>query len=280
MAGQALKIFYTANVRSATALITSAFLFELAGLSTLADNSVGLTILFQDRPIVRDWAKLLEVERNLNQTAYHLGQAGEIARTISDTVALKQLLKSYEGKGLLEGTEGFSSSLRYMDLLKTLASANIAMKSFLAYNSSVLLDSFKEQGLEFSEKRIQQLKEEYRCVRWTLGFKCSTSWKSLTKNLSLLAISSKSQGLYSRKTIQQASKNLADALLQFPSETRSNVKGQANDAYLTEREKVLLRGIYGLDTTKMTKEDSLSLLSLSNSTKNQRRSYTQSINSL
>lgn len=255
MAGQALKIFYTANVRSATALITSAFLFELAGLSTLADNSVGLTILFQDRPIVRDWAKLLEVERNLNQTAYHLGQAGEIARTISDTVALKQLLKSYEGKGLLEGTEGFSSSLRYMDLLKTLASANIAMKSFLAYNSSVLLDSFKEQGLEFSEKRIQQLKEEYRCVRWTLGFKCSTSWKLLTKNLKILANSTKMQGNGSLEMIVDSWNELKSALELLPGGVFANLRGKSSDDYLTDREKALLRDVYGLDTTKMTKDE-------------------------
>lgn len=166
LAGQALKIFYTANVRSATALITSAFLFEFAGLSTLADNSVGLTILFQDRPIVRDWSKLLDVERNLNQTAYHLGQAGKIARTISDTTALKQLLKSYESKGLLKGTEGFASSLRYMDLLSTLASANIAMKNFLAYDITNSLKYFQDQGLSFNEKRIEKLQKDYHCIRW------------------------------------------------------------------------------------------------------------------
>lgn len=273
LAGQALKIFYTANVRSATALITSAFLFELAGLSTLADNSVGLTILFQDRPIVRDWAKLLEVERNLNQTAYHLGQAGEIARTISDTVALKQLLKSYEGKGLLEGTEGFSSSLRYMDLLKTLASANIAMKSFLAYNSSVLLDSFKEQGLEFSEKRIQQLKEEYRCVRWTLGFKCSTSWKLLTKNLKILANSTKMQGNGSLEMIVDSWNELKSALELLPGGVFANLRGKSSDDYLTDREKALLRDVYGLDTTKMTKDEAYWVLHLSSQMKDQWRRF-------
>lgn len=280
LAGQALKIFYVANIRSATASITSAFLFELAWLSTLADNSIGLTILFQDRPIVRDWEKLLDIERNLNQTAYHLGKAGEIVRTISDTTVLKQLLRKYESKGVLEGIEAFSPSLRYMDLLKILTSINIAMKSFLAYNSSNLLNSFKEQGLSFNKKRIQQLKEDYRCTRRAFGFKCSSSWNSLVNTLSLLASTTKNQGLSSRKIIQQASKNLADALLQFPWGVWANIKGQANDAYLTEREKILLRDIYGLDTTKMTKENTLSLLSLSNSTKNQRRSYIQRINSL
>lgn len=129
---------------------------------------MGLTILFQDRPIVRDWAKLLDIERKLNQTAYHLGQAGEIARTISDTTALKQLLKSYESKGLLNGTEGFSSSLRYVDLISLLAKVNISVKSFLAYDSTSLLKSFQEQGLKFNEQWIQHLKKDYHCTRWTL----------------------------------------------------------------------------------------------------------------
>jgi hypothetical protein len=38
----------------------------------LADNTIGITILFQDRPIVRDWTKLLDIEWKLSETAYNL----------------------------------------------------------------------------------------------------------------------------------------------------------------------------------------------------------------
>jgi hypothetical protein len=36
------------------------------------DNTISLTILLQDRPIVRDWSKLLDVERTLSEIAYEL----------------------------------------------------------------------------------------------------------------------------------------------------------------------------------------------------------------
>lgn len=110
-----------------------------------------------------------------------------------------------------------------------------------------------------------------------MGFKCSTSWESLINALSHLVRSTENQGTSSRKTIQQASKNLVAALLQFPWGARSNIKGQSSDAYLTEREKALLRDVYGLDTTKMTKEETYSILYLSNKTKEQWRNVAKAV---
>lgn len=272
LAGQALKIFYTANVRSATALITSAFLFELAGLSTLADNSVGLTILLHDRPIVRDWAKLLDIERNLNQTAYHLGQAGEIARTIVDTAPLKALLKKYESAKLLKNTSSFNSSIPYMDLLSTLASLNIAVKTFLAYGATDSLTLFQKQGLYLNETWIAQLKQDYHCTRWTGGFKCNRSWKSLSTQLKNLISSTSKQGQGSWKTMQHAWNNLKSALELAPAGIWSNIQWKSSNDYLTEREKTLLRDVYGLDTTRMTKDKAMSIISFNTRSKDQWKS--------
>jgi hypothetical protein len=72
LAGQSLRIFDITVTRSATAIITAVFLFELAAVGALADNTVGLSVLFQERPIVRDRMKLLDVERSLNTAAYEL----------------------------------------------------------------------------------------------------------------------------------------------------------------------------------------------------------------
>lgn len=134
--GQNLKLWYLTSSRSAMALITSIFLLELSTLGVLGDNSLGLRILLQDRPLVRDRAKLLDIERNLNQTAYHLGKAGDITKTIVNTEKIRTLLKRYEEKKLLINTSSFSNGLRYMDLLALLASLNFSMKIFLAYGAS------------------------------------------------------------------------------------------------------------------------------------------------
>lgn len=270
LASQALKLFYITSARSATALVTSSFLFGLSALGTLWDNTIGLSILLKDRAIVRDRAKLLDIERNLNQTAYHLWQAGDITKTITETAPIRSLLKKYEEKGLLTQVAGFSSSVRYMDLLMTLASMNISVKAFLAYNVKGIMRDFKESGLKFNPEWIQKLDDDYRCVRWALWFKCNRSRKSLTNNLQILTNSTKEQGTKSWKVMKNSFDDLKKALGTRKS-AGSNVIGKSSDEHLTEREKSLLRDVYGLDTTKMTKDEALSILSLSNQTKGTRK---------
>lgn len=273
LAGQALKTFYITSARSATALITSAFLFELSALSTLSDNSVWLTILLHDRPIIRDWAKLLDIERNLNQSAYYLGKAWDIAKTITKTKQLRKILKTYEEKGLLQWSDSFPSSIRYMELISNLVSLNLTAKAFLAYGSTKPLENwkFKESSITLNKKRIEQLKTDYQCTRRNAGFKCNTSRSLLSKDLKILTNSTKEQGKWSRTLIKQSRKNLAQALGTFPKGTVANLQGKSSDAYLTEREKILLRNIYGLDTTRMTKNEAVSIISFSKTSKNQRK---------
>lgn len=280
LAGQALKIFYVTSARSATALITSAFLFELSALSTLADNTVSLTILFHDRPIVRDWAKLLNIERTLNQTAYYLGEAWDITKTIANTDQIQLLMKKYEEKGLLQKSESFPSSIKYTALISSAVSLNIVLKAFLAYGSIQPLENWKFgwSSIVFSTGRIQQLKTDYQCTRWNAGFKCNKPWKHLSQNLKTLVNSVENQGKWSRNQISQSWKELVQAIGTFPGGALANLKGKSSDSYLTEREKILLRNIYGLDTTRMTKDEALSIISLSKTTKNQWKSTTKEFN--
>lgn len=282
LAGQALKLFYVTSARSATALITSAFVFELSALSTLADSSVGLTILFHDRPIVRDWAKLLEIERNLNQSAYHLGKVWEITKTLTKAEQLRSLLKNYEKKGLFQDTESFPSSITYTDLISNLVRLNLAVKAFLAYGSVQSLEQrkFWWSTITFSPVWIEKIKSEYQCVRWNAGFKCNPSWSRALQDFQSLLKSTENQGEKSWSQISQSWKNLVQALGTFPQGFSANLKGKSSDAYLTEREKILLRDIYGLDTTKMTKDEALSIISLSKTTKNQRKETSKSLGTI
>lgn len=52
--------------------ITTAFLFDISAISTLGDGIMGFMILLDDRPIVRDWKKLLDIDRDLSNKAYDL----------------------------------------------------------------------------------------------------------------------------------------------------------------------------------------------------------------
>lgn len=280
LAGQALKIFYITSARSATALITSAFLFELSALSTLSDNTISLTILLHDRPIVRDRAKLLDIERNLNQTAYYLGEAWDIAKTISKTEQVKLLMEKYETRGLFQDSDSFPSSIKYTDFISNAVSLNLAVKAFLAYGAIQPLENWKFgwSSITFTTGRIQELKSDYQCVRWNGGFKCNTSRKHLWQNLKTLVHSTENQGKESRNQITQSWKDLVQAIGTFPGGARANLRGKSSDNYLTEREKILLRNIYGLDTTRMTKDEALSIISLSKTSKDQWKTTTKQLN--
>ncbi len=251
LAGQALKLSYITTSRSAVALVTTTYLFQLAALSTLADNTAGLTILLQERPIVRDWSKLLDIERNLSQTAYHLGQAGDIAKKITNTEAIQTLLKTYEQKGLLINTSSFNKTVKYMDLIAALVSLNVSLKAYLLYGVQQPLTDFKEEQLQLDPKRIELLVEDYRCARRMFGFKCNKTRKHLGKNFKQLSVSTVNQGKESWEVIKQSWKELKQALGTHPKTAKEWLSGKRR-AYLTDKEKVLLRDVYGLDTSKMT----------------------------
>lgn len=106
----------------------------------------------------------------------------------------------------------------------------------------------------------------------TLGFKCNTSRSSLTTTLQALSNNTEQQGVASYKRIETSLVNLWQALKLFPKGSRANLKGNETDNYLTEREKTLLRDVYGLDTSKMSREKSFSILNFSRQTKDQRKS--------
>ena len=271
LAGQSLKLAYIANTRSALSLLTSIYLFELSAITTVQDVTLGLWILLHDRPIVRDWMKLLDIERNLSKTLYYLGKTENIMRTISQTEKLRNLLKTYEEKGLFVQTANFPSQIKYLDLLKMLISLNIAMKDFLAYNSVDPLRKFSTHQIKFNEKWINQLDDDYHCVRWDLWFKCNVKFKNLTKDLKGLVTSTKNQWEWSWELIKQSRHELKQALWNLPKGIKENIRGKSSDSYLTEREKELLRNVYGLDTTRMTKDEAYSIISLWEKTKSQRK---------
>ena len=117
-------------------------------------------------------------------------------------------------------------------------------------------------------------------MRWNAGFKCNPSWSRALQDFQSLLKSTENQGEKSWSQISQSWKNLVQALGTFPQGISANLKGKASDAYLTEREKILLRDIYGLDTTKMTKDEALSIISLSKTTKNQRKETSKSLGTI
>lgn len=111
---------------------TSVFLFELTAESVLQSNIEWFAILFQDRPIVRDYKKMLDIETELFDVAYFRSKQVDL-NTAKDPELQKnfnELIKKYQKAWLLEAWNGVENvSLR--EIIFDLVSMNTSMKHFI-----------------------------------------------------------------------------------------------------------------------------------------------------
>lgn len=265
----ALRVLDITATRTATSLITSVFLFELAAVWALADNSIGLTILFQDRPIVRDRTKLLDIEWELSETAYELWVVWDIWKKMANPGALNTIVEKYAGLGLFKEWASFWDGVAFMDALMQLAELNSAVKWFIAYNSTVLFENYNDNhpNLEFNKEWYEELSKEYKCARRTFGFKCNTSWASLKKNLQILSKNTNGQWKSSVQQIKQSYNDLKGALWNWTAVKDRFKKNK--DLTLTEKEKEMLRNRYWLEAQKLTKSQWAWIVSLNTNLESQ-----------
>lgn len=260
LAWRALRIFDITATRTATSLITTVFLFELAAIWALADNTIWLTILFQDRPIVRDWTKLLDVEWWLSQTAYDLWVVWDIWKTIKNSEALDWIVKEYVGNWLFQEWAAFWSTT-YQGIIRELAELNSAVKWFIAYDSKQLFESYNANNpnLKVSDDWVDALADEYKCVRRKFWFKCNTSWAALKKNLQIVTNNTNKQWKWSVKQIKDSYQDLKAALWNWTA-VKDRIEGR--DLTLSPREKEILRNRYWLNVNRLTKAQWSSIISL------------------
>lgn len=265
----ALRVLDITATRTATSLITSVFLFELAAVWALADNSIGLTILFQDRPIVRDRTKLLDVEWSLSKTAYELWVVWDIWRKIANAETLNKIVEKYVDAGLFKKWAKFWDGVSFMKALMQLAELNSAVKWFIAYDSKVLFENYNDDhpDFQFSKEWYDELSTEYQCARRTFGFKCNTSWASLKKNLQILTKNTNTQWKSSVQQIKQSYNNLKEALWNWTA-VKDRFK-KNSDLTLSDREKEILRNRYWLEASRLTKSQWAWIISLNTNLKSQ-----------
>lgn len=243
---------------------TSTALFVVSASKLGIEGIMSFLILFQERPIVRDRAKLLDIERNISETIYILGQKGKIWRTIKDSFPLQALIREYQELGILSADTQIDTEVSYLTVLKELNILNLQVKAFLSTNSTGQFKSINSK-LKINPERISQLKNDYRCARWTLGFSCSDDVKSFRTNLNILLSNTKNTGSSALHKINSSLLRLKMAL-----QGLSNFRSKKVQS-LTSEELELLRSVYWLDTTSLTDEQlsSRSPLNLSNRSKAQ-----------
>ncbi len=233
-------------------------------LSTLTYTSykdvIWLSILFQSKPIVRDWKTLLDLETEINQSIYEMSLTGLFDEIISDQTKINNIINKYiqENPFLATGSS-ISPETKYKDVLHILIRINWAMKTFLPYSKISQFDEFSrwkqwEIYLKFNPEVMSDMKDAYACGRF---FKCSSPGKDFVSNLKKVLWSFMDWWSRSWTVIKDANIRLSESI-KWISQAKLTKKS-AWEEYLTDTEIELLRSVYGIDTSKLTKQQWISL---------------------
>ena len=229
-------------------------------LSSLAFTSykdlIWLSILFQAKPIVREWKTLLDLETNINEITYELALSAMANEQISDSSKFQKIIDKYTQDKPLFDKWFIPDSIKYKDITNMLIRLNGAMKTFVPYGSVGQFDEFgKEWGdgiyLRFNTWTILEMKAAYYCARWFS--KCTSSWKDFVKNIKNIWSSFVKWWSDAKKTITEANKKLAESIKGIAQ--AKILKKSPWEEYLTDTEIELLRSVYGIDTKKLLKQE-------------------------
>ncbi len=263
---------------------TTSLLFAVSAVTTAISSPFStIKILFAERPIVRDRAKIMDLEREVSKLIYYIWKDDLLTRKISNTQEFQQLIEYYKQQGLFSNNSNFNNNTSYANLLSFLGRQNTKVKYFLLRGISLepdekmLLKGTETEAesedkpdftIYFHPDRANKIKNDYIGTRAWFGFKCNKSFQKFSTNTKGIFKNFWEETTNSRGIIKQAGINLREALMLTPKGVWNNIKGKDTEPYLTEREKELLRSVYGLKTSQMTRETKTSILNISKQTRN------------
>lgn len=202
---------------------TSVVLVALASVSTLQSATEWWTILFRDRPIVRDYKTMMDIESELFDVAYFRSKQVNITRPIDWNMhdAINSLVEEYQDLWLL-ATGGNITELKtdatIVDIIWDLLVMNATMKEFILFPAGLDLKNY--QGcmnksrancapvLKFNKQAIEQLKSDYK---WTFG-KCNSNFKSSMSNIGSSFLEDQKSGW---QDVKDATSRLKEALVSW-----------------------------------------------------------------
>lgn len=192
-------IWKSSSIVSTTA--TSVALLSLASASVIQSDAEWLAILSKDRPIVRDYKKLLDIETEIFETAFSLSKTVDLTRSVQgNTVSqVNAVIKKYQASWLLRKWLDINSSVSIKNILTDLVSMNASMKFFMAVWWEVWASelrsyiwcmwqskywSCEESNLVlwFDLGAVDKLKEEYKGI-WAY-WACNSFWSNFINSLS------------------------------------------------------------------------------------------------
>lgn len=168
---------------------TSAVLLGLSAVSVIQSNTEWLAILFRDRPIVRDYKTMLDIESSLFDVAYFRSKQINLTRPVDGNMVdqFNEVVKKYQDLWLLDKkATPLKGDVSMSHVIWDLVWMNAAMKHFIVYDAGALktfygcMNKSKDKNcnppiLKFSDEAKEKLQNDYR---WTFG-KCNKHFNSL-----------------------------------------------------------------------------------------------------
>lgn len=182
---------------------TSIVLLVLVSVSVFQSNTEWLAILFKDRPIVRDYKTMLDIETELFDVAYFLSKQINLTfrlewKDVYDN--LNRVIEGYQKSWLLskETVAKLNWSETVADILEELIAMNTSMKHFILFLWKPWVKALKNYNwcfwnlsrenceaapiLKFSQKAIDELQKDYSWL-WNFGV-CNLYFSNFKKTIS------------------------------------------------------------------------------------------------
>ena len=241
---------------------TSIVLFALVSASVLQSNTEWFAILFKDRPIVRDYKQMLDIESELFDLAYFYSKKINLTLTLDWDVydKLNELIKKYKKSWLLDdNSRELKKTESFADILTEFVDMNTAMKHFILFlgkpwtkalenynwcfwDPSRELCTSNNSVLRFSENAKNELKESYAGL-WT--FWACNSYASNFKRTISKSVNNNSESVKAAfQDVKDAMKRLKWALIGDYEDSwdwKNKVKKNWNRCNLSEYEMAQLR---------------------------------------
>lgn len=211
--------------------VTSTVILLLASVSVLQSNTEWFAILFKDRPIVREYKSMLDIETELFDTAYFQSKSINLTLNLDWKIYedINKIIEKYQNSWLFEKnwSKKLNGNESMADILMELISINTSMKHFILFlgkPKTNSLDNYywcfwslnknlcnKDTAiLIFSQDAINQLKNDYSHLSM---FGACNLYASNFKN-TMRKISNVSDPIDSAQDeIKEATKRLKTALL-------------------------------------------------------------------
>lgn len=279
------KNMFKKNTKDATDLgkaikISAIMLSTITAEIVWKDSIWWLKILFRNKPFVREWKTLQDLDMTIYDLTWDFGMKWVWDDPVSDEVRqeIEKLKKKYvmnsANENWLFDNFDFIWTAKYKNIVGLLQKSNSLMKDFIANHSKVsdswffgnAVKKFEKEIskgnviLKFNKTFVENLYGSYRCAEWTNA--CNNKWEDFKKAINVLS-TIKESFADSMKLIKKANDEMAKVFI-GKNNPKSNNEKKNNNSSLTDKQVDLLRIVYGVDTSKITQQQWFGIATLLN----------------